>query len=162
MSNKTVIEKDLPNKTVVVTRDFNAPLDKVWQAWTDAGILDKWWAPKPWRAETKSMNFTEGGTWLYSMVGPEGERHWSKADFKTIHPQKEIIATDAFCDEEGKINNDFPRTNWHNRFTANGDTTRVEVTLTFDSEEQLEKLLEMGFSEGFSMAHDNLDELLAQ
>ncbi|MFD2144274.1 SRPBCC domain-containing protein [Mucilaginibacter antarcticus] len=71
MINPTEITEDLANKKLNVTRTFNAPIDQVWKAWTDDTLLDKWWAPRPWKAETKSMNFTEGGTWLYSMVGPE-------------------------------------------------------------------------------------------
>ncbi len=51
MSNKqTTISKDAANKKLIVVREFDAPLEEVWRAWTDSKILDKWWAPKPWRA----------------------------------------------------------------------------------------------------------------
>lgn len=73
MSNKqTTIAKDAANKKLIVVREFDAPLAEVWKAWTDSSILDQWWAPKPWKAKTKTMDFREGGTWLYSMVGPDG------------------------------------------------------------------------------------------
>ncbi|MHB1279027.1 MAG: SRPBCC family protein, partial [Bacteroidia bacterium] len=75
---------DKENKKIRVERSFNAPLDLVWAAWTEPEILDQWWAPKPWRAETKSMDFRVGGRWLYCMAGPEGERHWCLFDYKTI------------------------------------------------------------------------------
>ncbi len=69
MSNKqTTISKDAANKKLIVVREFDAPLEQVWKAWTDSNILDKWWAPKPWKAKTKSMDFREGGTWLYSLM----------------------------------------------------------------------------------------------
>ena len=53
--------KDLPNKKITVTRHFNAPLDQVWKAWTESELLDQWWAPKPFKAETKFMDFKVGG-----------------------------------------------------------------------------------------------------
>src|SRR6187431_3103993 len=69
--NATILfnfQVDKVNKKINVERSFNGPIDPVWSAWTEAEILDQWWAPKPWRAETKSMNFKEGGRWHYCMV----------------------------------------------------------------------------------------------
>src|SRR5688572_16978462 len=94
---------DKENKMINVERDFNAPVDKVWAAWTQKEILDKWWAPKPWKAETKEMDFREGGHWLYAMVGPDGSKHWARADYKSIDAPGSFSVEDAFCDENGKI-----------------------------------------------------------
>ena len=64
MINDTMISKDLAGKRLQISRAFNAPVEKVWRAWTDRVILDTWWAPKPWKAETKTLDFRAGGTWL--------------------------------------------------------------------------------------------------
>lgn len=157
---KTMLTKHLNEKRLHVERAFNAPLAVVWKAWTDSNILDKWWAPKPWKAETKSMDFREGGVWYYSMVGPEGERHHCRADYEKIEPMKSYTGFDAFCDEKGNINYEFPRMRWNTRFTEQNGTTLVTIDLTFEKEEDLVKIMEMGFQEGFTMAHGNLDELL--
>src|SRR5690606_24689155 len=92
------------NKTIHVTREFDANLELVWEAWTNPEILDQWWAPKPWRTETKSMDFREGGHWLYAMVGPKGEKHWNMAQYISIENEKYFKAKDGFCDENGNIN----------------------------------------------------------
>ena len=147
-------------KTIHVKRGFDAGLSTVWKAWTTAELLDLWWAPKPWRAETKSMDFSEGGFWLYAMISPEGEKHWSRADFISIQNEEYFTAKDGFCDEQGRMNTAMPQNNWKNEFTENGDSTLVDVTLTFDNLADLEKLIEMGFKEGFTMGMQNLDELL--
>jgi uncharacterized protein YndB with AHSA1/START domain len=164
MSTKkqTTIEKDLPNRKLVVVREFDAPLEEVWKAWTEKEILDQWWAPKPWKAETKSMDFREGGTWLYSMVGPDGTRSYCRADYTTIIPNKTFIGNDAFCDENGNVTNDPPPMRWKADFSPAGTGTKVVIEISFASEADLETIVKMGFNEGFTAAHGNLDELLAQ
>ena len=59
------------NNTINIEREFAAGLDLVWDAWTKPEILDQWWAPQPFRTKTKSMDFREGGSWHYAMIGPD-------------------------------------------------------------------------------------------
>jgi uncharacterized protein YndB with AHSA1/START domain len=160
-TKETIYSKDAANKKITVVREFDAPLATVWKAWTDSKLLDKWWAPKPWQAVTQSMDFREGGVWYYYMQGPEGERHYCRCDYQTIVPNRSYTGLDAFCDEKGNINNEFPRMNWKTMFSEQGNGTKVEVEITFATEADMEKIIEMGFKEGFAAAHGNLDELLA-
>jgi PhnB protein len=155
--NKTHLEKDLRNKRIIVTREFNAEPSDVWRAWTESDLLEQWWAPKPWRTETKKMDFRVGGHWLYAMAGPNGERHWARLDFIEILPIKHFSAKDSFCDENGKAISDLPRAEWKNTFEPSANGTKVTVQMQFGNEADLNKILEMGFEQGFAMAHDNLD-----
>jgi len=159
-NSKTTITEVPGGKKLIVTRAFNAPLRQVWDAWTKSNLLDQWWAPKPWKAETKSMDFREGGTWIYAMVGPEGEKHWARADYETIEPLKGYTVTDAFCDEHGNINQDLPQMHWKCDFHETPAGTNVVIEITFNNEADLEKIIEMGFKEGFTSGLANLDELL--
>jgi len=158
--NKTLFTKDLENKKIVVEREFSAPVESVWKAWTDSDLLDQWWAPKPWRAETKSMDFRTGGFWLYAMKGPDNEVHWARVDYKSIEKLKNFQAADYFCDENGNKNDELPNMNWDNQFSKTADGTRVVVNISFKSEADIRAILDMGFKEGFEMALGNLDELL--
>ena len=160
MKNETIINKDLANKKLHITRHFSAPVAKVWKAWTESELLDKWWAPRPWKAETKSMDFTEGGFWLYCMAGPNGERSWCRVDFTKIDAGKSFSAVAGFCDEDGNSISDFPKMYWFNVFEPAAAGTKLEVDLSFDSEADLEKIVAMGFEAGFTMGLGNLDELL--
>ncbi len=149
------------NKTVNVEREFAANLPLVWDAWTKPEILDQWWAPKPYVNKTKSMDFREGGCWLYAMVSPTNETHWCKNDYTKIDIQKSFTGLDAFCDEEGNTNTAMPRTEWNNSFQEEeSGITRVTITATYDNLADLEKVIEMGFKEGFTMGLNQLDELL--
>lgn len=148
------------NNTISVQREFDAPVDMVWSAWTEAELLDQWWAPMPYRTVTKHMDFRAGGHWLYAMIGPENDTHWCRADYSKVEAQKSFEGMDAFCDEEGKINEAFPRTKWNTTFNANEETTTVDILLTYEKLEDLEQIIALGFREGFTMALGNLDQLL--
>lgn len=152
------VEKE--NSTVKVKREFAAPVEKVWAAWTQSELLDQWWAPKPWKARTKSMDFSVGGFWLYAMVGPDGSEQFARADYKSINPMKNFKWLDAFCDQEGIVNTEFPRSKWSVSFTGSGDSTFVDVEIKHEKLADLEMIIEMGFKEGFTAALENLDELL--
>lgn len=69
-NNKTQFVKDAANKQIKVTRYFDASLELVWRTWTESELLEQWWAPHPFKAITKHMDFREGGYWLYYMLGP--------------------------------------------------------------------------------------------
>jgi len=147
--------------TVYVKKEFAAELDLVWDAYTQSDLLDKWWGPKPWFAKTKSMDFKEGGRRLYAMCGPEGEEHWALADFTSISPKTNFQFLSGFCDSDGNINNEIPRSVWNIDFIDKEDTTLVSIAIKHDTLANLEQLLAMGFKEGFTIALNGLDELFA-
>jgi uncharacterized protein YndB with AHSA1/START domain len=161
ITKETIYTKDAANKKLRVIREFDAPLEHVWKAWTESELLDQWWAPKPWKTNTKSMDFREGGRWLYYMEGPDGSRHYCSVDYKSVTPNKSFAVQNAFCDENGIRNNDLPVMHWKNTFSKSGDGSKVEVEITFATEADLDQIVAMGFKEGFAAAHRNLDELLA-
>lgn len=158
--NRTVFTEDLEKKTITVKRTFSAPLDKVWSAWTERELLEQWWGPEPYRAVSKSFDFREGGHWHYYMESPDGDRHWCLVEYKEIQPKERFFASDCFCDEDRNPAPQMPGNDWENQFTADGDQTHVLVTLTFVSAEELQRTMEMGFKEGFSMGLEQLENLL--
>lgn len=161
--SKTIFTEDLDKLQMIVEREFKGPVELVWRAWTEAELLARWWAPKPWKAITKHMDFREGGYWLYCMQGPEeNQQHWGRADYSKIVIRDFFEAQDYFCDPEGNKNENLPGTRWHVLFTKTGAGTKVMVTTTFASQEGMKKLIEMGVKEGTKMTHDNLDDLLQE
>jgi PhnB protein len=107
------------------------------------------------------MDFHEGGIWLYCMVGPEGNRHWCRVDYKKIEPPRSITSESSFCDEDGKITHDLPGMDWNEAFSQTGGTTTVRVELNFATEADLETIIKMGFKEGFTAGLNNLDHYLS-
>jgi hypothetical protein len=73
---------------------------------------------------------------------------------------KSFKGVDAFCDPNGKITNEFPIAYWHCSFNEAKNKTTVNIEIEYSSLADLEKYIEMGFKEGFTMALGNLDEVL--
>lgn len=148
-------------KTITVKREFAADLKLTWSAWTEAELLDQWWAPKPYRNETISMNFAPGGVWHYAMISPENEKHYCKAYYDLVESLKMFSYKDTFCNEQGEELSAMPSMYWNNHFIIqDDDKTLVDILINFPNLEALEGIIKMGFKEGFSMGLSNLDELL--
>lgn len=151
---------DKENNTLTVNREFAAQPALVWAAYTQSELLDQWFAPKPWKAVTKHMDFREGGYWLYAMRGPEGEEHWGRMDYEKIEPITRYLGRDCFCDSEGNINEDLPRASWEATFSPLNEHTLVKTVVRYPSPAELETVINMGMKEGLSMAMEGLDEVL--
>lgn len=157
---KTLVQKDFSARSILVSRELGAALPDVWRAYTDPELLDQWWGPAPWRAETRKMDFRPGGYWLYAMVSPENERHWARMNYNHINHHRDFSLTDAFCDEHGEVNPDLPVSQGTMTFTATPNGTRVDFNMVYASEEALRAIVEMGFEEGITACLDQLEALL--
>lgn len=150
---------DKTTRTVTFSREFNAGLSLVWDAYTKPEILDQWWAPRPWTSRTKVMDFEVGGRRFYAMVSPEGDEHWSIQRYMAISPKTYFKLWNAFADKDEKP--ELPGSEWDLYFSEQNGKTTVRVSIYNESLERLEKMLDMGFKEGTAMTQKNLDELLA-
>ncbi|MFN7116028.1 MAG: SRPBCC domain-containing protein [Saprospiraceae bacterium] len=151
-----VVDKE--NKQVKVERSFNADLDLVWAAWTEPELLDQWWAPKPYVSRTKTMDFKVGGRRFYAMVSPEGQEMWAIQQYTSITPKTNFKYLNAFADKDE--NPQLPGSDWDLTFTEQNGITKVSIKIYNDSLERMEQMIQMGFKEGFTMALENLDEIL--
>ncbi|MEJ5963760.1 SRPBCC family protein [Pedobacter immunditicola] len=149
---------DKTTKTVVITREFDAELPLVWDAFTKQEILDQWVAPKPWSSKTKYMDFKVGGRRFYAMVSPEGQERWSIQEYTSITPKTNFKMYNAFADKDE--NPELPGSEWDYNFSEKNGITKVNITIYNESLARLEKMIEMGFKEGFKMSIDNLEKLL--
>ena len=150
---------DKTTKTVTITREFAAPLSLVWDAFTKHELLDQWGAPKPWSAKTKFQNFEVGGRRFYAMVSPEGQERWAIQKYTAISPKTNFKMFNTFADKDENI--ELPGSDWDFNFSEQNGTTKVSIAIYNESLERMEKILEMGFKEGYAMTMKNLEDLLA-
>ncbi len=151
---------DKEKNTLTIRREFAADRSLVWDCYTQSELLDQWFAPKPFTTKTKSMDFREGGHWIYAMVDPDGTEYWGRTDYITIQPIDSYTSWDGFCDETGTLNPDLPRAHWEVTFTDKGEHAMVETIVTYHSLEDLETVIQMGMQEGLTSTLERLDELL--
>jgi uncharacterized protein YndB with AHSA1/START domain len=149
---------DKITKTVFINREFAAERSLVWDAFTKPEILDQWVAPKPWLSKTKYMNFKVGGRRFYAMVSPEGQERWSIQEYTSITPKSNFKMYNAFADKDE--NPELPGSEWEYNFSEQNGKTKVSITIYNESLARLEKMIEMGFKEGYAMSMKNLEELL--
>lgn len=155
---------DKTAKTVFITREFAADQSLVWDAFTTPELLDQWWAPKPFVSKTIKMDFSVGGRRFYAMVSPDGtEIGWQIFEYTSITPKSNFKCLSFFTDKdenphpEGAI--------WDVSFSelhapAGREITKAFITIQFDSLAHIEKMIEMGFKEGFTVTLSELANLL--
>jgi len=149
------------SKTVTITKEFAAGLSLVWDAYTDAELLDQWWAPKPFSSRTKAMDFEVGGRRFYAMVSPEGEERWVVQKYTAITPKTNFKMFNAFADADENL--ELPGSDWDLNFNEQDGKTSVHVSIYNESLERLERIIADGFFRiGTELQLQNLEELLAQ
>ena len=151
---------DKTAKTVFIKREFAAGLSLVWDAFTKPEILDQWVAPKPWVSKTKFMDFKVGGRRFYAMVSPDGKQErWAIQKYTSISPKTNFKMFNTFADKDE--NPELPGSDWDYTFSEQNGKTTVRITIYNESLARMEKMIEMGFTEGFKMSMNNLENLLA-
>lgn len=160
---------DKATKTVFITREFDAELSLVWDAFTKQEILDQWWAPKPLVSKTKVMNFEVGGRRFYAMVWPEGQEYWGVKKYTLINPKTKIKWLSSFTDKDENINAELPTSEWELNFSEQNPRpdepvgrriTKVSIAIKNKTLADLEMIIQMGFKEGFTMTLNELENLL--
>ncbi|WP_262925398.1 SRPBCC family protein [Lacihabitans soyangensis] len=150
---------DKTTKSVLVEKEFDAGLSLVWDAFTKKKILDQWWAPKPFESRTMVMDFRVGGRRFYAMVSAEGqELNYSVQSYTSISPKTNFKFESVFADKD---ENPFPPgSSWDLTFSEENGITKVSISIYNESLERMEKMIEMGFKEGFTATLNALEAIL--
>ncbi len=82
-----------------MSRAFDAPLDKVWAAWTEAASLKKWWGPKGCTLEVLRLEFRPAGFFHYSMTFPGAPTMWGRFNYREIDTGKRLVWLNSFANE---------------------------------------------------------------
>jgi uncharacterized protein YndB with AHSA1/START domain len=87
---------------VVVTRVFDAPVERVWQAWSDPADVKQWWGPDGFTAPVAEMDFREGGKSLVCMSSSQFGDLYSTWTYRTIRPLEQIDFVHEFANKDGE------------------------------------------------------------
>jgi len=143
------------DRTAGIERIFNAPLDKVWKAFTDPKLLAQWWG-RGHKLDIETYEFKPGGHWRF-VEHSEGQTHGFEGRFREITPPKRIAMTFEWDGMPG-----YPMVNTA-EFTDLGDgRTRMQATLTFFTPEERDGMLNSGMEGGMNQSYAALDAVLAK
>jgi uncharacterized protein YndB with AHSA1/START domain len=158
----TDITKDLDSRTLTITAEFAAPVERVWQVYADPRQLERVWGPPTYPATFHDHDLTPGGRMNYVMTGPEGDQHAGIWEVTAVSAPRSFEFDDAFADADFNKAADLPVS--HNVFTfvpsATGGTKATYVSV-YASVEGLQQALDMGMEEGATESINQIDGLLA-
>lgn len=157
----TSVTKDPDALTMTVVADFAAPLRRLWDAYLDPRLLERFWGPPTYPATFTRHDGCVGGRSEYAMTGPDGDVSRGFWDWLAVDELKGFEVRDGFAGSDGSANTDMPSMRMVFAFEATDGGSRVTTTTWFNSADELEQLLEMGMEEGMTAAMGQMDAVIA-
>jgi uncharacterized protein YndB with AHSA1/START domain len=155
------VEKDIERLTLLLVAEFDAPIERVWQLWSDPRQLEQWWGPPTHPAAVGKHELTVGGEVNYVMTGPEGEKSRGWWRISSVNPPRWLEFTDGFATEDGTPNPDMPTTEVQVRLIERSGRTRMELRFAFASSEHMAMLERWGAFDVFPLSVGQMDAVLA-
>ncbi|HEY9735586.1 MAG TPA: SRPBCC domain-containing protein [Trichocoleus sp.] len=162
MGNSTTPAGTQDERTIVITRRFNAPRELVWRVWTESAHIAQWWGPQGFTTRVEEMDLRPGGKSRYIMVGPDGTEYPAEGVFQEIVPMERIVTTDEFGEGYEQTGVDLPQGMVLTvLFEDLGDQTQLTLHIVHPTVEERRKHEEMGVVGGWNSSFDCMDEYLA-
>ncbi|MDQ7993590.1 MAG: SRPBCC domain-containing protein [Propionicimonas sp.] len=158
----TDVTRNLDARSLVVTAEFAAPIERVWEVYADPRQLERIWGPPTHPATVVDHSLTPGGKVHYYMTSPEGEKFYGGWRVLTVQPPREFTFEDFFADAGFAPAEGLPVAHCVFAFEPEGDHTRATFTTTYATVEALQQVLDMGMEEGATQAMNQIDALLAR
>jgi uncharacterized protein YndB with AHSA1/START domain len=124
-------QQSTADEEFVLTRVFDAPRQRVWEAWSEGERLAKWWGPKGFQMRVANCDFRPGGLFHYGMETAGGQTMWGRFVFQEITAPERIVYVSSFSDENAGISRHPMAPEW---------PAEVLSTLTFEEEDDKTRL----------------------
>lgn len=157
----THVQHDSEHRTLTITAEFAAPVERIWQVYADPRQLEKVWGPPTHPATMVDHELVPGSRTTYFMTGPEGEKYAGYWEVTAVDEPRSFEFLDGFADGDFNPNPDLPVSKNVYAFAEHNGGTRASYVGTFATAEDLQRVLDMGVIEGTSLAIGQIDELVA-
>ena len=157
----TNVTKDAEARTMTLTAEFDATVERVWQHYDDPRQLEKWWGPPTYPATVVDHDLSVGGGVRYFMTGPEGDKACGYWQVLAVDAPNSLEWENGFATDSLEPDRSMPVMAMRMQLAA-GSTGGTVMTLvtTFASTENMDWCLQMGMEEGMSLAVGQCDHLL--
>ena len=136
MAARNSVDLDSDPRAMVGMREFDAPRELVWTAWTDPKHLSQWWGPDGFTTTTRAFEFRVGGEWDFVMHGPDGTDYQEWITWREIVPPERI----ALLHGEARGDPNAFESVW--TFAPDGAATRIEMRTVFPTKELRDEAVE--------------------
>jgi uncharacterized protein YndB with AHSA1/START domain len=146
-------ENDLSKRTLTLKKTFDAPIDLVWEAWTQPEHIAQWWGPKGMKTKIAEHDFRVGGKWRYTMAMPDGSEFIGEGVYSEIVEMQKIFSSANFrpMTEGVEI---------RALFEKNGEKTNFIFSVVHPTEEYCKQQEAMGFYNGWGSTFDRLADFV--
>lgn len=172
MSAATPLMADLSERTVTLIRDFRAPRERVFRAWTEAAMIARWWGPHGFSTEVVACDLRIGGRYHFVMRDGEGNPYPAQGVFVEIDPPARIVMTDdcscmppewlaEYAAEETARGEGIENTTYLLLDDLGDGRTRMTLRMVCINNRLRDGLVAAGMNEGWGESFEKLDALLA-
>jgi uncharacterized protein YndB with AHSA1/START domain len=144
----------LPSDTeILITREFDAPAELVYRAWTTPELIKRWWSGKRGAVTLAEVDLRVGGGWRYVMVASEGFEVGFHGEYREIVPNERIVSTEVF---EG-----MPDAAALDTLTLEerDGTTTLSILVEHELKEHRDAHIESGMEDGMQESMDALEQV---
>jgi uncharacterized protein YndB with AHSA1/START domain len=158
----TNVVKDSEAHAMIITAEFEAPLERVWEIWSDPRQLERWWGPPAYPATVLEHDLRPGGVVTYLMTGPDGDKPHGWWKVAAVERPHRLSFSDGFGEHPNGTPEGMPVTETEVVLTALArGGTRMEITSRFPDAASMKQLLDMGMAEGMTAAMGQIDAIIA-
>lgn len=154
-TNETTVTAEPNSPYLTITREFDAPRERVFQAFVDPELVVQWLGPRKYKMEALKYDATTGGAYHYKHIGEEGDTHEFRGSFHSVDAPNSIVQTFEYLGYPGPVNLE-----WMSFEDAGNGRTRVVQHSVFQSVGDRDGLVQSGMESGVREGYERLDELL--
>jgi uncharacterized protein YndB with AHSA1/START domain len=147
------------DEQILITREFDAPRQLVYRAWTTPDLVKRWWNAKRGEVTTCEIDLRVGGTWRYVMVTDDGTEVGFHGEYREIVPDERVVSTETYeglpegvSEEEGSTVNTAT-------FTESDGRTTLTILVQAPNKVARDAIIESGMEAGLQDALDLLEEV---
>lgn len=155
-SNPTKVTIEPGKQEIVITREFNAPRERVFRAFTDPKAIPQWWGPRYLTTIVDKMEVRPGGLWRYRQRDEKGNEFNFHGVYHSVEAPARIVQTFEFEGAPGSVSLETVT------FEEEGGKTNMRSQAIFQSVADRDGMVQSGMEEGTKDTYDRLEELVAQ
>src|SRR5688500_1519656 len=152
MEQKTKVHAEEGKQEVLITREFDLPLELLFKAYAEADIIEQWMGTKVLKLENKKH-----GSYQFETTDPQGNKHGFNGTIHEFSANKKITRTFEMENTPFAVQLEFLE---FEKLTD--DTSKLVIHMVFRSVALRDQLLKLPFAQGINMAHNRLQEILTQ